>query len=159
MLIPRRVGLATSCTLCQVLLPTVQEKGGCRWMCSVSYCAVQTHGIFPDSFIQLSQCLAVFFPDRNCAEIKPYAVWTRAVSNLKTTHLVAARTACICGLESVTWTVSGHHWPNPRSALETLNATREDVENTAIMLKRASFCFPELQWLRSVWEQRLLGNL
>lgn len=72
-------------------------------MCSVSYCAVQTHGIFPDSFIHLSQCLALFFfPDRSCAEAKPYAMWSRAVSDLKTTHLMAARAECLHGLESVT---------------------------------------------------------
>lgn len=48
---------------------------------------------------------------------------------------------------------------NPCCGLETFCATKEDQETTAVMLRKAAFCFTELQWLRSVSEPRLLGNL
>lgn len=60
-------------------------------------------------FIQGLLSNALFFPAGNGAEIKPYAVWTGDVSNLKIPHFMTAG--------------AGDRWPKPCLALETLDAT------------------------------------
>lgn len=59
-------------------------------------------------FIQGLLSSLLLFTDENVAEIKPYAVWSGDVSNLKIPHFVAAG--------------AGDQWPKPCPALETLSA-------------------------------------